>query len=724
MATETKPVSLSSTVYHSLTGLIEGHQYDPHRLLGLHDNGQTIRVWRPGASEVFLEVKGQDVKATRVHEAGLFEYRLPSGITYVDYRVYHSSGLKAHDPYAFLPTFGEVDQYLFNHGTHYELYRVLGARLYKHQNISGVKFAVWAPNAKSVSLVGDFNNWDGRVNPMRTLGECGVWELFVPGLTAGVRYKFEIRTQAGDRLLKSDPMALSSELRPSTASVIADVEAFKWEDTDWVKQRSATKDRPKPMNIYEVHLGSWKKKDGGFVNYREVAHQLADYAKDMGYTHIELMPIAEHPLDESWGYQVTGFYAVTSRFGTPEDFQYFVNHLHKNQIGVILDWVPGHFPRDEFSLARFDGSSLYEHADPRQGLHPHWETGIFNFGRKEVTNFLLANALFWIDVMHIDALRVDAVASMLYLDYGREAGEWIPNQYGGKENLEAIEFLKHTNSIIHERFPGAVTIAEESTAFTGVSHPVSSGGLGFDLKWNMGWMNDTLRYFHKDPIYRHHHHNDLTFGLLYAFTEKFVLVLSHDEVVHGKGSLLSKMPGDYWQKFANLRLLLSYMTCQPGKKLLFMGGEVGQWNEWQCKGEVEWMLLTFPVHDGLHSMVRDLNHFYLEHPALWEKDFDHTGFEWVGLHDRDNSVVAYLRKGEKSLVLCVHNFTPQYIPEYIVHLKNVRKASEVFNTDAAKYGGSGKENTTIGIAKTDGKPTGIKVQVAPLATMIFEVEFC
>lgn len=698
--------------------LIDGHEYNPHHLLGLHNEGQRIVLWRPNAADIYLEVKGETVQAKRIHDAGLFEYRIETPITCTDYQIFHVSGLKANDPYSFTPTFGEVDQYLFNSGTHYELYHSMGGRLTTHQGVSGVKFSVWAPNAQSVSLVGDFNHWDGRANPMRSLGVCGVWELFVPGLTSGAKYKFEIRTKSGEILLKADPLALSAEVRPSTASVVADIESFQWNDTSWLQKRVSTAHQPKPMNIYEVHLGSWKKNNGCFLTYREAAHQLAEYAQTMGYTHIELLPIAEHPLDESWGYQVTGFYAVSSRFGTPEDFQYFVNYLHSRNIGVILDWVPGHFPCDEFSLARFDGSSLYEHADPRQGFHPHWETGIFNFGRKEVSNFLLANALFWIDVMHVDALRVDAVASMLYLDYGREGGEWIPNQYGGKENLEAIEFLKHTNSILHQRFPGALTIAEESTAFTGVTHPVEQGGLGFDLKWNMGWMNDTLRYFHKDPIYRHYHHNDLTFGLLYAFTEKFVLVLSHDEVVHGKGSLISKMPGDYWQKFANLRLLLSYMMCQPGKKLLFMGGEAAQWNEWQCKAEVEWNLLTFPVHDGLHTMVKELNHFYLEHPALWEKDFDHTGFEWVNFHDRDNCVISYLRKGTNSLVLCVHNFTPQYLSEYIVPLNNVRNAAEVFNTDAAKYGGSGKVNTSISVRKNE-----VAIQLAPLATMIFEVEF-
>lgn len=727
MISTLRAVGLESAVKRGIVALQQGGHFDPHNILGLHstsDGGKVIRIWRPGADNLFLEVLGKNVQAEQVHPAGLFEYRVPNGITYIDYRVYHSSGLLAHDPYAFLPTFGELDQYLFSRGVHYNLYRVMGARLAVHQGINGVKFALWAPSARSVSVVGDFNFWDGRSNPMRTLGQCGVWEIFIPGIGKGTKYKFEIRTQSGTRLIKSDPLALSSELRPATASIVTDVEHFKWDDAEWVAKRKASSGQPMPMNVYEVHLGSWARKDGGFYNYRELAHQLVDYCTEMGYTHIELMPVSEHPLDESWGYQVTGLYSVTSRHGTPEDFQYFVNHFHINNLGVIVDWVPGHFPRDDFSLARFDGTCLYEHEDPRQGIHPHWDTVIFNFGRVEVSNFLLANALFWLDVMHIDALRVDAVASMLYLDYGREEGEWIPNKFGGKENLEAIEFLKHTNSIIHKQFPGVLTIAEESTAFTGVTHGVEHGGLGFDLKWNMGWMNDTLRYFHKDPIYRNYHHNDLTFGLLYAFTEKFALVLSHDEVVHGKGSLLAKMPGDYWQKFANLRLLLSYMICQPGKKLLFMGAEIGQWNEWHSTKELDWVLRTFPSHEGLRTMVKEINHFYLDHHCLWERDFDPTGFEWVDLGDRQNSIISYLRKGTHSLILCVHNFTPTFHAEYVLPLGNVLKAKEVFNSDDQRYGGSGQHNRVIDVVYQQNKPIGIRIALAPLATMLFEIEFC
>jgi 1,4-alpha-glucan branching enzyme len=708
--------------------LLNYDEYNPHQILGLHDNqqgGKVIRLWHPGAEKTYLEVFGEVVEAQRVNPSGLFEYQVPAYTTFSDYKIYHQKGLLSYDPYAFLPSIGEVDLYLFCKGVHYKLYNVMGGRLTQHNGIEGVGFCVWAPNAKSVSLVGDFNYWDGRVNPMRSLGSSGLWELFVPGLKSGEKYKFEIRTKSNELRVKSDPMALSSELRPATASLVADVNHFTWADGDWMEKRQLDKDMPKPMNIYELHLGSWKKHEGWrFMNYREIAQELAVYCRKMGYTHVELLPIQEHPLDESWGYQVSGFYAVTSRFGTPEDFQWFVNHLHENKIGIILDWVPGHFPTDDFSLGRFDGTALYEHADDRQGLHPHWSTFIFNFGRHEVVNFLIANALFWFDKMHVDGLRVDAVASMLYLDYGREKGEWIPNRFGGNENLEAIEFLKHLNSIVHQYHPGVLMIAEESTSFGGITHPVEQNGLGFDLKWNMGWMNDTLRYMSKDSIYRQYHQNELTFGLLYAFSERFILVLSHDEVVHGKNSLLGKMPGDMWQQFANLRLLISYMMCQPGKKLLFMGGEIGQWNEWSSTGQIEWFLLQFPTHHGIQKMVQDINHFYLENRSLWEKDFDFTGFEWVDFNDRGNSVISYLRKSSQGILLCVHNFSPNYYPEYIIQLHNLASVEEVFNTDDVEYGGSGKSNLHPPIIRDEyGKPSSLKIHLAPLATMIFKILF-
>lgn len=695
--------------------------YDPHALLGLHEESTTekvIRLWRPGAEKVFLEVRGEVVPATQVDPDGLFEYSVDASLLPTEYRVYHQNGLLAHDPYAFLPTVGEWDQYLFGQGTHYKLFNIMGGRLAVEQGIAGCKFAVWAPCAKSVSLVGDFNYWNGKVNQMRSLGQSGIWELFVPGLEEGSKYKFEVQSQESGYKVKADPYALSSELRPSTASVIANIHRFQWEDQDWLSRRELERNDPKPLNIYEIHAGSWRKPYGRTLNYRELALELAEYCNEMGYTHVELMPIQEHPLDESWGYQVSGFYAVTSRFGTPEDFQWFVNHLHKRNIGVILDWVPGHFPTDDFSLARFDGTCLFEYEDPRKGFHPHWSTNIFNFGRKEVSNFLIANALYWFEMMHVDGLRVDAVASMLYLDYGRKSGEWIPNEYGGNDNLEAIEFFKHMNSVTHQRFPGVLTIAEESTAFPGVTHPVEQNGLGFDLKWNMGWMNDTLRYFSRDMIFRRYHHNDLTFGLLYVFTERFVLALSHDEVVHGKRSLLDKMPGDLWQKFANLRLLHTYQMCQPGKKLMFMGGEIGQWHEWWCKAELQWDLLAYETHRGLQRLVRDINRFYTYHPALWTHDFDHTGFEWVDFADLKNSVVSYLRKGKGQTLLCVHNFTPTCYNDYIVPLKHGKSIEEKFNSDADVYGGSNKRNAQmIPIG-----PDGAHVTLAPLATMIFEVK--
>lgn len=711
--------------------LIYGEEHDPHSILGLHSGIITgnpikeITLYRPGANEVYLEIYGSTVQAKKIHKKGLFEYKAPPELTALEYRVFHQNGLLAYDPYAFLPTVGDYDCYLFGQGVHYELYRVLGAHPTTHFGAVGVRFAVWAPSARSVSLVGDFNYWDGRVNPMRSLGSSGIWELFVPGLCAGMKYKFEIRTQAGELLVKSDPFAFQSELRPSTASIVTATEQYAWSDRQWLEKR---KDEPlasraKPMTIYEVHLGSWKRENGKFINYRTLAVELASYCQEMGFTHVELMPIQEHPLDESWGYQVSGFYAPTSRFGTPEDFQWFINYLHQHEIGVILDWVAGHFPRDAFSLGRFDGSALYEHEDSRQGLHPHWSTYIFNFGRAEVTNFLIANALYWIQQMHIDGLRVDAVASMLYLDYGREHGEWIPNRYGGHENLDAIEFFKHLNSILKQKCPGVLIIAEESTSFGGVSRPVDQGGLGFDLKWNMGWMNDTLRYFCTDMLFRHYHQQDLTFGLLYAFSERFTLVLSHDEVVHGKKSLLGKMPGDMWQQFANLRLLYSYMICQPGKKLLFMGGELGQWNEWNCQREIDWLLLQFPTHHGIQTAVKELNFFYLENRALWN-DFDYHGFEWVDFNDHQNSVISYLRKFDGQYLLCVHNFTPVYHSSYEVPLKNVHTIREVFNTDAAKYGGSGQHNKAPKILTGEnGEAYGVDLVVAPLATMIFDVVF-
>ena len=715
------------TLQEDINLLMNADHYDPHRVLGLHvtnDNEKVIRIWRPGASQVFIELFSNIVEMQKVYEAGLFEMRVPAKVIFNDYRIYHTNGMLAHDPYSFMPTFSEFDSHLFANSVHYEIYSVMGGRIFTHQDIVGARFIVWTPSAKRVSIVGDFNNWNGLINPMRSMGSSGVWEIFVPGLMQGDMYKFEIKTQDNNIRIKADPYAYYSQIRPNTASRLFDIDRYQWNDQKWISNRSDTRNSPKAMNIYEVHLGSWKRKDGKFMNYRELANELAEYCTEMGFTHLELMPIAEHPLDESWGYQVSGFYSVTSRYGTPEDFQYFVDHLHSHNIGIFLDWVPGHFPTDDFSLAKFDGTSLYEHEDVRRGYHPHWNTCIFNYGRHEVSNFLIGNALFWLDKMHIDGLRVDAVASMLYLDYGRNEGEWVPNEYGGKENIEAIEFIKHLNSIVHQRFPGVNMIAEESTAFTGVSHPLENNGLGFDLKWNMGWMNDTLRYFSEDPLYRCYHHDLLTFGLIYAFSERFTLVLSHDEVVHGKRSLLDKMPGDMWQKFANLRLLYSYMICQPGKNLLFMGGEFGQWNEWYCNEEIHWILLKFPAHDGLRTMIKELNHFVLSNPPLWERDFDYSGFAWIDFHDRKNSVISYRRRASRGELVCVHNFTPVYIPHYDIYLNGIDCMKEVFNSDLARYGGSDKNNKEIKILKNqDSWGYGFQLQLAPLATMIFKISY-
>ncbi|MBI3900626.1 MAG: 1,4-alpha-glucan branching protein GlgB, partial [Chlamydiia bacterium] len=575
---------------------------DPHQQLGLH--GKEICLWRPGAETLYLEVLGKIVEAERVDVSGLFRYVLDREIQAVDYRIYHQSGLLTYDPYAFALTIGETDLFLFNKGCHYLLYQLLGANFGTYFGVEGVRFAVWAPNATAVSLIADFNHFDGRVNFMRSVGQSGIWEIFVPGLLEGEKYKFEIRTKEGYIRVKSDPVAFYAEMRPRTASVVADINRYVWKDQEWMEKRTHLS-CSRPILIYELHLASWRQYEGYFPHYRELARDIAQYCQEMHFTHVELLPIMEHPLDESWGYQVTGFFSVTSRYGTVEDFQFFVDYLHRCGIGVILDWVPAHFPTDDFSLNRFDGTALYEHDDPRKGIHPHWHTAIFNYGRVEVSNFLIASALFWLDQMHVDGLRVDAVASMLYLDYGRKEGEWIPNPDGSNYNIEAIEFLKHLNTVVEERFPGVLMIAEESSSYHGVTHPVHKGGLGFHLKWNMGWMNDTLRYFSQDPIYRKFHQNDLTFSLLYAFSEQFTSALSHDEVVHSKRSLLSKMPGDDWQKFANLRLLYSYMICHPGKKLLFMGGELAQRDEWYFQGQIHWHLLEYPLHVGMHRMVRE-----------------------------------------------------------------------------------------------------------------------
>ena len=621
---------------------------------------------------------------------------------------------------------GPLDDYYVAQGTHLRLYDKMGAHVISHEGVSGVHFAVWAPNAQRVSVIGDFNEWDGRRHVMRKRMGTGVWEIFLPGLDEDVKYKFEIIGADGNRLpLKADPYAFAAELRPHTASVVSSIDHFQWTDGDYLKARAMRDARRSPMSIYEVHLGSWRKKDGSeFLSYDELATDLVGYVRDLGFTHIELLPISEHPYDPSWGYQPTGLFAPTSRFGDPEGFARFVDAAHAAGIGIILDWVPAHFPTDEFGLALFDGTALYEHADPRKGFHPDWNTAIYNFGRTEVQSFLINNALFWLEKYHIDGLRVDAVASMLYLDYSRKSGEWIPNEHGGNENLEAIAFLKRMNEVCYAAHPGIVTIAEESTAFPGVSQPSYSGGLGFGFKWNMGFMHDTLQYMSRDPIHRRHHHNDLTFGLLYAFSENFVLPLSHDEVVHGKGSLLTKMGGDTWAKFAGLRAYFAFMWAYPGKKLLFMGQEFAPWDEWGEAKSLDWHLLEFEPHKGVQTLIADLNKLYKSSPAMHGRDCEGEGFQWLIADDHTNSVFAWARwAGEASPIVSISNLTPVPRVGYVVPMPRAGRWIEKINSDALSYGGTGLGNggSVLAIAKeTAGQPAEAILTLPPMATLILE----
>lgn len=685
------------------------NHHDPFHYLGAHfgESEQgivTLRTFQPHARSVTLILQDGSMAMSRIHAEGLFEISLPVAdladplLDPFNYRYemhFHNGVVfTTNDPYRFPVDLGEQDRYLFNAGRNYRLYEHLGAHPKKICEIKGVIFRTWAPNARAVSVVGNFNGWDGRIHPMRSLGASGIWELFVPHLQENEIYKFHIRTQDGHVLLKCDPFQFFGELRPDTGSVVRSVNGYDWHDHSWLEARRTTPPYNRPMSIYEVHPGSWRRDPGDpdrFLTYKELADMLIPYVKQLGFTHIELMPVMEHPLDESWGYQVTAPYSITSRYGTPEEFMYFVDHCHQNGIGVILDWVPAHFPKDAHSLGQFDGTALYEHEDHRRGSHPEWGTYIYNYGRNEVSNYLIANALFWIDRYHIDGLRVDAVASMIYLDYARKDGEWLPNCYGGKENLEAIEFLRHLNVVVYDLFPNTLLIAEESTSFYGVSKPTNHGGLGFGFKWNMGWMNDILAYFAKDPLYRKFHHNSLTFSIMYAFTENFILPLSHDEVVHGKRSLIDKMPGDLWQKFANLRLLLLTMWMHPGKKLFFMGGELGQWSEWYCKQSLDWHLLEEnDLHRQLQTYVGELNALYTTHPALWELDFDGLGFSWLDLEDRNNSIISFARFAENrnDHLVGIFNYTPQVHTHYKVGLPSNRRYEEVFCSDSGRYGGT------------------------------------
>ncbi len=703
--------------------LISGSHPNPHRFLGLHDGEmgeKVIRIWAPRKNDLSFEYLGEIVPLTLSDPMGLFTYHVPNSIEKTDYRVFHLDGALAYDPYAFIPTVSFVDAHLLHKGVHYGIYDILGAHPIDHEGVNGVKFAVWAPHAKSVALIGDCNHWKEHTSPMRQIGESGIWELFIPGDRKGMLYKFAIRTAYGNVFFKTDPYANQFQFRPNNAAVVTSTDQFCFRDHEWMQKRIRTSALDGPMNIYEVHLGSWMKKGDQFLNYRELAGELVPYMKEMGYTHVELLPIMEHPLDESWGYQTTGYFAPTSRFGALEDFQYFVNHLHMHHLGVILDWSPAHFPDDEFALSYFDGTHLYEKDHPVMGRHPEWNTRIFNYGRKEVTNFLIASALFWFDKMHVDGLRVDAVQSLLYLDYGRHDGYWMPNALGGKENLEAIEFLKHLNSIVHQKFPGVLMIAEDASLYTGVTKPLEWGGLGFDMKWGIGWMNDTLKFMKTDPIFRKHHHHELTKSFTYGFSERFLLPISHDEVVHGKGSFFEKMPLDEWNKFCQMRLYYSAALSHPGKNLFFMGYELAEWREWNCKGSLDWNLLLHPERRKWKRFVREMNHFYLSHPALWQIDFDHKGFAWIDYKDYNHSVISYIRQGISSRLVCVHNYTQAWFDEYIIYLHNVKSVYEVLNSDDERYGGSGRVNTEIHILEDK---SGFCIKMPALATMFFEVVF-
>ena len=716
---------------------VSGRLADPFDFLGAHSEtqksrpGAVFRAFIPGARKVTALLKSGSLDLAKVHEAGLFEGFRSGDHDFEPYSLQASFSLKGrpstfYDAYSFGPVLSEFDLFLWNQGNHYQVYNKLGAHPLTHQGVEGVHFAVWAPSARRVSVVGDGNFWDGRRHPMRPRGSSGVWELFVPHARPGALYKYEIHTQGDQLLIKTDPLAFMLEQRPKTASVVYDLEGYQWNDGQWLEDRARTNFLQRPMSIYEVHLGSWRKKKGWeWLSYREAADQLTAYVRDMGFNWVEFLPLAEHPFDASWGYQVTGYFAATSRFGTPDDLRFLIDRLHQDGIGVIMDWVPAHFPRDSFALEYFDGTHLYEHADPRQGAHEDWGTLIFNYGRNEVKNFLVANALFWVDKFHIDALRVDAVASMLYLDYSRREGEWIPNQYGGRENLEAMELLKTLNTKLYELFPGAMTIAEESTAFPAVSRPVHLGGLGFMFKWNMGWMHDMLDFMSKSPIHRRYHMDRLTFALLYAFHENFCLPLSHDEVVYGKRSLWDKMPGDYWQKCANLRLLLGYMFAEPGKKLIFMGGEFGQISEWNHDAQLSWELLESQPHRGLANFTRDLNTLYHREPALYERDFEPQGFEWLDFHDQDSTVVSFIRRGFRAEdeLLFVFNFTPVPRPGYRLGAPGWGYYREILNSDAAYYGGS-----DMGLAggvhtepiPSHGRPQSLDLTLPPLGFLVLK----
>jgi 1,4-alpha-glucan branching enzyme len=741
--------------------IIHNQHHDPFEILGSHlidQDGKPawiVRAYLPSANAAWVVCPSEKIEypMETLHHPHFFQCVVPTAeLANYQLRIREGEHERVfYDPYSFKsPGLTDFDLHLYAEGNHHRIYEKLGAHVTNLDGVSGVYFAIWAPNARNVSVLGDFNYWDGRKHQMRR-GVTGIWELFIPGLSVGTHYKYEIKNPAGHIYEKSDPFGFQQEVRPKTASIVADLESYTWQDTDWIEQRRHSDPLKQPVSVYEVHIGSWMhesfdqppqlangepgtsvnvadlKPGARFLTYRELADRLIPYVKKLGFTHIELLPVAEHPFDGSWGYQVVGYYACTSRYGTPEDLMYFVDQCHLHGLGVIVDWVPGHFPKDGHGLAFFDGTHLYEHSDPRQGEHLEWGTLVFNYGRHEVSNYLIANVLFWFDKYHIDGIRVDAVASMLYLDYCREPGEWLPNQYGGRENLEAAEFIRHMNSLLFSYFPGALAIAEESTSYPMVSWPTYAGGLGFNLKWNMGWMHDMLDYFHMDPWFRQFHQDNVTFSIMYAFSENFMLALSHDEVVHGKSNLIGKMPGDEWQKFANVRCLFTYMFTHPGKKTLFMGMEFGQWSEWNVWGDLEWQLLQYEPHQTLQNFVADLNHLYCREPALYNQDFSGEGFEWVDCSDNRHSVVSFIRKADDSeeFILIVCNFTPQPHSHYRVGVPELGFYTELINSDAREYGGSNMGNLGGKWAEEwsfHNRPYSLDLCLPPLATLVLKLD--
>ncbi|MBF0350338.1 MAG: 1,4-alpha-glucan branching protein GlgB [SAR324 cluster bacterium] len=724
--------------------LVAANFQTPRSVLGFHEVKRTTQppVWvirvleHDAASIQVLWEEQEPLSMEKIHDGGLFELVMAplKELTPYKLKITYVNGVEVlrNDPYYFTPQLTEYDCYLFNQGNHHQIYRKLGSHPTNIEGVDGVLFAVWAPNAQRVSVVGDFNLWDGRKNPMHLVGHSGIWEVFIPHVKQGAFYKYEIKDRHGSIRLKTDPYCVAMEQRPSTASMVYDLEGHQWNDRGWLDHRKNSNIYKEPVSIYEVHLGSWRRvphEENRFLTYREAADQLIPYVKDMGYTHIELLPVAEHPLDASWGYQVIGFFAVTSRFGTPHDFMYFVDRCHQEGIGVLVDWVPGHFPKDETGLVYFDGTHLYEHEDTRKGEHLEWGTLVFNYGRHEVSNFLISNALFWFDVYHIDGIRVDAVASMLYLDYGRKEGEWLPNKYGGKENVDAIDFMRRLNEVLFSYHQGILTVAEESTSWTGVTHPTYTGGLGFNFKWNMGWMNDTLRYMSKTPVYRKYDHHLITFSLMYAFSENFILPISHDEVVHGKSSLLSKMPGDAWQQRANFRLYLFFQMAHPGKQLLFMGSEFGQWLEWSEARSLDWHLLEFHEHRQLQDFCRENNWFYRRYPTLYTNDFSWKGFEWIDLHDNDNSVLSFLRRGDENTqdppIIFVINATPVPRNQYMIGVPDSGLYHKIFDTDSPRFGGSGynrQDTIHSGSLEWQGRPYSLCLDLPPLAGVAFSLK--